>query len=222
MARLTTLITTSALALAVAFSGGAGAAPKPPKPGTSALSIAASPTHITYGSATTLFGRLTGTGSANATVTLQQAPYPYTHYSNLATARTNALGAYAFGGVRPGLDTRYRVRVKNVTSVTVLVFVRYRVSLSVSDSTPKRGQRVRFSGVVSPAANGRLVLLQRRGANGVYHTTARALLVARTTTSSKYSLSRKIFSSGTYRVRLPGDVAHDPGNSRTRHLTAHS
>ena len=46
-----------------------------------------------------IFGRLTGTGSANAPVTLQQAPFPYTRYTNLAGGRTNALGAYVFGGV---------------------------------------------------------------------------------------------------------------------------
>ena len=108
-----------------------------------------------------------------------------------------------------------------MTLANVLVFVRYRVSLAVSDSTPKRGQRVRFSGIVSPAANGRLVLIQRRGGDGKFHTTARALLTLRNATSSRFSLSRRIFSTGTYRVRLGADAAHEPGNSRTRRLGVH-
>src|SRR5262249_49485425 len=153
-------------------------AAKPPKPPPSptTLSISASTTHVTFGAGVTVFGRLTGSSSANAPVTLQQAPYPFTRYTNVTGGRTNASGAYSFGGLRPGLNTRYRVKARKVTSANVLVFVRYRVSLSVSDSTPKRGQRVRFSGVVAPAANGRLVLIQRRGSDGVFRTTARALL----------------------------------------------
>jgi hypothetical protein len=212
----------ASLAVAGVLAGAAQAAkaPKPP-PTPTTLSIGVSTTHVTYGASVTLFGRLTGTGSANAPVSLQQAPYPYTHYSNVASGRTNATGAYSFGGVRPGLNTRYRVKVRKVTSANPLVFVRYRVSLSVSDSTPKRGQRVRFSGVVAPAANGRLVLIQRRGANGVYRTTARALLTLRTTTSSRFSVTKRIFSTGTYRARLGADVAHEAGNSRTRRLRVH-
>ena len=207
--------------LAVGAAGGAAMAAKPPKPPGPTLSVGASTTHVTYGGAVAIFGRLTGTGSANAPVTLQQAPFPYTRYTNLAGGRTNALGAYLFGGVHPGLNTRYRVKARRVTSANVLVFVRYRVSLAVSDSTPKRGQRVRFSGIVSPAANGRLVLIQRRGGDGKFHTTARALLTLRNATSSRFSLSRRIFSTGTYRVRLGADAAHEPGNSRTRRLGVH-
>ena len=101
------------------------------------------------------------------------------------------------------------------------VFVRYRVSLSVSDSTPKRGQLVRFSGVVSPAANGRLLLLQRRGSDGVFRTSGRTTLLPRTATSVQFSLSKRIFRSGVYRAHIGADASHEPGNSRTRSLRAH-
>jgi len=199
----------------------ATAAPKP-RPPSPALSLNTSTTHVVYGSALTVFGSLTGTGNANAAVTLQQAPFPYTRYTNLASGRTNAAGAYSFGGIRPGLDTRYRVRARRATSANKLVFVRYRVSLSVSDSTPKRGQRVRFSGVVSPAANGRLLLIQRRGRDGVFRTVGRTTLLPRTATSVRFSLSKRIFSNGTYRAHIGADASHEPGNSRTRFLRVHS
>jgi hypothetical protein len=211
-------------ALAATAAGGtalAAAAPKP-KPPSPALSINASTTHVVYGGAVTIFGRLTGTGSANAAVTVQQAPFPYTHYTNVASGRTNALGAYSFGGLRPSLNTRYRVRAKGVTSANVLVFARYRVSLSVSDSTPKRGQSVRFYGIVWPAANGRLVLVQRRGSDRVFRTVARATLGPRSATSSRFSVTKRIFASGTYRAHIGADAAHEPGNSGTRGLRAHS
>jgi len=208
--------------LAATAAGGTAVAAKPPKPGPPTVSINASSTHVVYGGPVTIFGSLTGTGSANAAVTLQQAPFPYTRYTTLASGRTNALGAYSFGGLRPGLNTRYRARAKSVTSVSTLVFVRYGVSLSVSDSTPKRGQRVRFSGVVSPAASGRLLLVQRRGTDGVFRTVARTTLTPRSATSSQFSLTKRIFSNGTYRAHIGADAAHEPGNSGTRRLRVHT
>ena len=219
MNRLRTIV---AIATVAATAAGATAmAAKPPKPPASRLSISASSTHVVYGGALTIFGSLTGAGNANAATTVQQAPFPYTHFANLASGRTNALGAYSFGGIRPGVNTRYRVHAKGVTSATLQVFVRYRVSLSVSDSTPKRGQLVRFSGVVSPAANGRLLLLQRRGSDGVFRTTGRTTLLPRSATSVQFSLSKRIFSSGVYRAHIGADASHEPGNSRTRSLRAH-
>ncbi len=220
VSRLRTIVVMAGLA-ATAAGGTAVAAPRP-RPPSPTLSINTSTNPIVYGSSVTIFGSLTGTGSANAAVTLQQAPFPYTRYTNLVGGRTNALGVYSFGGIRPGLDTRYRVRARRVTSANKLVFVRYRVSLSVSDSTPKRGQRVRFSGVVSPAASGRLVLVQRRGSDGVFRTVGRTTLLPRSATSSRFSLIKRIFSSGTYRARIGADAAHEPGNSGTRSLRAHS
>jgi len=208
--------------LAATAAGGTAVAAKPPKPPSPTLSINASATHVVYGGAVTIFGSLTGTGSANAAVTLQQAPFPYTRYTNLAGGTTNALGAYSFGGLRPGLNTRYRVKAKRVTSASKLVFVRYRVSLSVSDSTPTRGQRVRFSGVVSPAASGRLLLVQRRGTDGVFRTVARTTLTSRSATSSRFSLTKRILSSGIYRAHIGADGAHEPGNSGTRRLRVHT
>ena len=221
MTRLRTIVVIVGLA-ATAITGTSVATAAKVKPGAPTLSINASTTHVVYGSAFTVFGTLTGNAHANVTVTLQQAPFPYTRYTNLAAGRTNAAGAYAFGGLRPGLDTRYRVHAKGVTSVNKLVFVRYRVSLSVSDSTPKRGQSVRFFGVVSPAANGRLVLIQRRGSDGVFRTVGRTTALPRTATSVSFSLRKRIFTNGTYRAHIGADASHEPGNSRTRFLRVHS
>lgn len=219
MKRLRTIVLMAGLAAMAA--GGTASAAKPPKPGSSTLSITASSTHVVYGGAVRIFGRMTGTGSANAAVTVQQAPFPYTGYANLVAGRTSAFGTYSFSGLRPGLNTRYRVRARGVTSANTLVFVRYRVSLAVSDSTPKRGQRVRFSGVVSPAATGRLVLVQRRGSDGVFRTVGRTTLLPRSATSSQFSLTKAIFSTATYRVHVGADAAHEPGNSGTHRLLVH-
>ena len=219
MTRIRTAVAIATIAATAA--GGTAMAAKPPKPPRSGLSIKASTTQITYGGALTLSGNLSGSGNAGVTVNLQQSPFPYTSFASLVNGRTNAVGAYVFGSLRPGVNPRYRVRARSVTCAVLQVFVRYGVSLSVSDSTPKVGQRVRFSGVVRPAASGRLLLLQRRGRDGVYRTVGRTTLQPRTTTSSKFSLSKRIFSSGVYRAHINADGAHQPGNSSSRSLRTH-
>lgn len=197
---------------------GAVAAPAKPPLKTVTVSIGAAPNPVVYGSATRVAGRVTG-GTLPTSVTLQQAPYPYTKYSNVASANTDALGNYAFTGLRPALNTKYRAKVKSATSAIKTVYVRVAITLYVSDSTPARGQRVRFSGVARPAHNGRSVRLQRRFGDGVYRTVAKTTLRARTSTSSKYTLYKRIYSNGTYRVRVGADLDHEANNSRTRKLT---
>jgi len=99
----------------------------------------------------------------------------------------------------------------------VFVRVRLRVSFSVSDATPKRGARVRFSGTVAPAHAGKPVLIQKKTASG-YKTVARAT----TTSTSKYSKSLRIKSKGTYRIVAESlDQDHDNGTSRSRTLRVH-
>ena len=56
---------------------------------------------------------------------------------------------------------------------------------------------------------------------GGARTTGRTTLLPRTATSVQFSLSKRIFSSGTYRVHMGADPAHEPGNSRTRSLRVH-
>ena len=194
--------------------------PKPPKP-TPTLSIAARANPIGFGTATEVFGQLSGTDNAAVTITLERAPYPYQQYTNVGTVKTNATGAYSFAGLKPGRNSSYRTKGKGATSASKLVFVRMVVGLSVSDSTPARGQSVRFSGTLAPAHNGRIALIQRRTATGSFRTVARALLTPTTAGRSKYSVRKQIFSSGVYRARVSGDGDHLPGTSSTRTLTVH-
>ena len=77
---------------------------------------------------------------------------------------------------------------------------------------------MRFSGSVAPVHIGGRELLQKLTATG-YHTVAQATLTAGTATGSRYALSIRVSSTGTYRVRVPGDFAHLAGTSRTRTLT---
>ncbi len=163
--------------------------------------------------------------SRGKTVTLEADPYPFADngFAAKGTKTTDNNGTFSFAQA-PGLNTRYRVvasTTPKVTSPVVTVTVAYAVGLTVSDSTPRRGQSVRFHGSVGPRKDGSTAFIQKRRSDGRYVTVARATLVAGTATRSVYSKRLAIRSSGTYRVRVSGDASHAAGTSRTRTLTVH-
>ena len=191
----------------------------PPGPPANAITAAATPVTITFGRTAVISGAVSGSGNAGVQLQLQENPYPYTgNFKNTLTATTDATGKYTFS-VKPGLHTRYQVVAKTsppVTSPLVQVFVRYRITFRVNDSVVSRGQRVRFSGFVSPAHDGRVVRIQRRTSTGSYRTVARATLRRATGGRSAYSKTIRIYRKGTYRVRLSGHSDHATGTSSRR------
>src|SRR5207245_3996836 len=143
------------------------------------VTIAAAPNPILYGNSVAISGKLTASTPAGVSVTLKAAPYPYTSFVQLATATTDIQGVYQFAQ-SPKLNTEYRVMAKSksqATSTTLLVQVRTRVSLRLSTPTPAVGARVRFSGSVTPAHDGQMVLIQRRSRTGTFVTVATATLL---------------------------------------------
>lgn len=199
---------------------------KPPAP--SAVTIAAAPNPVVFGSSSTITGQVTGKKASGAAVELQSQPFPYSS-PFLVVARTtaDATGRYRFQ-VIPGLNTMYRALAKAApaaTSPNLLVKVRVRVTLGVSASRPAVGQLVRFSGFVLPAYNGKFVQIQRKTLTG-WKTVAQAKLLAaaplRGVARSKYSKRLRIRRSGTYRVRFnPADGARLSNTSSNRRLTVH-
>ena len=199
-------------------------APGTAPPGQNAVTIAANPSTVTFGRPTTISGQVTGPDNANVEVELESNPAPFTAgFKNAGVkATTNAAGNYTMA-VTPTVNTRYRVSAKTrprVTSPETLVNVRVRVSLRLSDRTPSRGERVRFSGVVTPGHDGKVARIQRRTSAG-WRTIARATL--RTTTPvngvarSRFARRIRVFRSGTYRARVtPGDGDHVRGTSPRR------
>jgi hypothetical protein len=197
-------------------------AAKPPKP-VAKLSIAAAPSPVTFGKATTLSGKLTGTksnGGQPVVVQADTAPFDGT-YTDVATATTDANGDWSATNA-PAALTRYRAQAKTApptTSDTVDVNVRLRVRIHVSDRTPSKGERVRFSGTVAPAHDGATARIQRRAADGSWHTVARTTLVDAGDSVSRYAKRVKVTRTATYRVRAAsGDGDHLRGTSATRKL----
>ena len=205
------LLATAAAALALPAA--AIAAPKPP-PTAPTISISASA--VTFGKAVTI----SGTTTANTTVTLRGDAYPFNNsFGRVATTTSNATGAYSFT-LTPDTSTHYRAEVKRAQSAVTALSVRWKVTRKVSTRHPKRGSRVLFSGLVSPAHVGGTASIQRR-TGGVWKTVKTTTLVASTSTSSAYSTRVRVRRNGTYRVRVESDGAHAAGNSSRVTLTVH-
>ena len=191
------------------------------KTGGAALTIASAAPRVVFGSSTTISGQLNGPGNAGVSVQLQQNPFPYTGgFKDVGTpVVTDSAGRYQFT-VTPALNTRYRVVAKTApptTSAEITIGVRLFVSRRVSDATPRRGQIVRFGGIVRPAHDGQVVAIQRRSSTGRYRTVAKTVLRKSSVSSrSIYSKRVRIYRSGRYRVRVAtGDGDHLKGTSRS-------
>jgi hypothetical protein len=223
MRRRTTIVAICLIAVGVtAPLAGAGAA-KPPKAGQ--LTLTSSAPIITFGQKDTLSGQLKG-GGPGVTVQLQQQPAPFTGgFKDVpgASATTNNQGKVSFS-VQPGVSTKYRAVAKaspTVTSPELTLPVRFKVTLRLSDYTPVRGQRVRFSGSAAPAHDGATVFIQRRTATGRYRTVSRAVLRHSSGNLSRYSKRIRITSSGAFRARVLGDDLHATGTSRVKRERVH-
>jgi hypothetical protein len=185
----------------------------------SGLSLAARQP-IVFGSRTVLSGQVTGGRAAGARVTLRENPFPFARFRSVATTVADGAGRFAFARA-PGVNTQYEVvantRPSSMSAIRT-VFVRFRLTLRVGTTRPRRGQRVRFAGTVSPARTGRLVLIQRLSGR-TWRTIRRTALVATLNPLvSAFGTRVRITHSGLYRVRLPHDAINEVGNSSTRRL----
>lgn len=211
------------LAAVPAVAPGQGNSPQKPKD-QAALTLDARRATIVFGTTSTLTGRLTGTTpDRDVLVRLEvddTKPYGDAYRNAGLETRTAPSGTFTVD-VKPSVTSQYRAVAQAsppVTSAPRLVSVRPRVGLSLSDPTPTRGERVRFSGTVAPAHDGATALIQRRSATGRFVTVARTRLREATDLFSAYSRRVRIRRDGAYRVRVAGHADHAAGLSRTRRI----
>lgn len=179
------------------------------------LTITATPTTVKFGGTVTLSGKLAGSKIDGRTVTVRQDPFPVDGFANAGTVTTTATGDWSLI-LKPEANTRYQARSGNAESAAVDVMVRPAISLKLSDRTPRRGQRVRFSGRLCPEHDGVAIALQRRTAKG-WRTLARPVLTdVPGTACSSYARRVRVRRDGAYRVSFPGDAEHVAGASRVR------
>jgi hypothetical protein len=193
-----------------------------------AVTVRAAPRTITYGRSTSITGQVPG-ADAGVKVELEATPFPFSEpFRRAENGATTAGGLYSFA-VAPEVNTQYRVQAKSspsATSGTVRVNVRPRVSLRVSDRTPRRGQRVRFFGAVQPEHDGARVRIQRRTRSGGWNTVASPLLVPALPIDgvdrSRFSRRLRVHATRAYRVVfVPRDGDHVRGKSVKRRLRVH-
>jgi hypothetical protein len=193
-------------------------------PDKSSLSISAKPAQITFGQATVISGKVKGPPSGPISVTLQQNPYPYADgFQAVETKLSANNGDYAFAGLRPALNTRYRVTtlVPPDTSSEAEVLVRIKVVLRVSDRTPRAGQRVRFFGTAAPQHDGSTVRIQRQTPTGAWKTVARTRLQDAGNERSKFGHRLRVRRDGIYRARVASDADHATGTSSRKSVDVH-
>jgi hypothetical protein len=199
----------------------AASAQKPPKPpGQQGVTLQPSATVVTFSQPVTTKVSVKG-AKAGVGITLQHRRSTSATWSDLETKPTDAQGDASFTA-RPRVNVYYRALARTSpeqTSAESLVKVAPLVGFRVSDSTPRAGQRVRFSGTVRPRHNGRRVYVQRKRGAGSFVTIRRTTLRAARSTYSKYSLRVRVRSTATYRVRVLGHADHAMGVSRERLLT---
>jgi len=195
----------------------AGEAAKP-APGT--LTIAADHASMKFGAGVNLSGKLGGSNVSGRSVRVQEDVYPLSAFSNTGNATTNATGDWTLA-VKPTANTRYRANSGKVDSPTVDVMVRPAITLKLSDRTPRRGQRVRFSGQLCPEHDTVAIELQRKTSSGWKKVAAPVLADIAGGTCSKYSVAKRVRRSGSYRAHFNADADHAAGNSTRRRATVH-
>jgi hypothetical protein len=213
------LFATATIAAALTISA-TGLAQKPPKAGS--VTLKASADKIVYSAPVTLTGKVKG-AKAGVVVTLQRRAADATTFVPAGTATTDGNGDYTFTQ-RPAVSSVFRATAGTTppeTSADAPVAVAPLVGLRVSDTTPAKGQRVRFRGTVRPQHDGTRVAIQRKRADGTWVTVRSPLLRDAGSAYSRYSKRIRIRRNGTYRTVIAAHADHAEGVSRERTLTVH-
>jgi hypothetical protein len=183
------------------------------------VTIAASPSPVVFGQATTISGSVLGPRAAHATVTLQRAASAAGPFVNVTTTSADPKGRYSFAGVRPSANTYFRAVANGLGSARLLVLVRFRITLAVSTHHPRRGHLVRFFGRAAPRHNGLLVQIQRLGSDHRWHAIGRARLRAAAGNTSVYGVRLRVRRSGLFRAIVGPDAHHARGFSGVLRIT---
>ena len=168
------------------------------------LTLAAAPNPVLFGKPIVLAGSLTGTGNAGRQVVLQSNPFPYLQgFVNTTNIQlTGPQGQFVFPLLSVPLNTQYRVLIPTkpeIASPIVSVGVTSKVSTSVTDTRVRRGQRVRFTGIVRPGRAGQRIAIQKLRPKG-WVTVAGATTRRASRTSARYSKRIRVPRGGSYRV----------------------
>jgi len=186
-----------------------------------AVSLTTSKSTARFNTLITLTGQVFGATPGGITVTLQENPYPFAGWDDVATATTDASGRYQF--IRPlRTNTAWRVMAGTKppgTSNTALVLEQDTVSLRTSSSHPRRGHSVLLTGFATPARVGSPVYIQRLGKHGWHRVLTAKLAITGLPDTVSYAIRLRHVVSGLYRAFVPGGYDHLAGVSRSKRIT---
>jgi hypothetical protein len=172
-------------------------------------------TIVRYARAVSVSGFLTSGGdpAAGATVTLRETRGGVTRDGG--TAVTNSQGLYQTT-VSPRFNASWHAEAADVSSASVVIQVRPRVTLALSHTQSGARLTEVFSGAVAPAHAGKRVFVQRYTADGW-----RAVASGRLDRRSHYRIRWLMpYRSAVYRLRvlLPAHRDHADGLSPTAYV----
>lgn len=185
-----------------------------------ALSLNASRTVGHFNDNITLGGQVFGSAVGGITVTLQENPYPFSGWNDVATTTTDATGNYQF--IRQlKTNTAWRVVAGTRppgTSNTAFVLLRDTVSLKANTTRPKRHHTVLFTGYATPARFGFPVYVQRLTRKG-WHTVLKAKLsITAIPDTVSYAVRLHHVVSGLYRAYVPAGYDHLAAASHAKRI----
>ncbi len=169
------------------------------------LSLVATPNPIRPNRPTTLAGNLSGTNNSNRQVVLQSSAWPYTAgFQNASNVQvTDANGNFSFPVLSVPFNTQYRVLMPQnpgIQSPIVGVGVLPKVSAHRKKArNTRRGAIYKFSGRITPAADGTPIAIQRRR-NGEWRTISGTLAKGTGKGYSSYSKRVRLRRGGRFRV----------------------
>jgi hypothetical protein len=186
------------------------------------VSLAASPNPVRVGGVTTLSGVLSGTANAGRDVVVKSNPWPYTQgflpVGN--TLVTNPDGSFSTTVPSVPVNTQFLVQMPaRPEIVSPIIVVGTTVKVTRRARVVRRGNRsgkIRFRGRVTPAVDGREVLIQKLDTDsGIWENVGRSFTRARGGDSSSYRKTIRQRRGGRYRVVVSMDDKYSASPSRS-------
>jgi hypothetical protein len=187
-----------------------------------ALSLSAIPNPVTVGGLTTLSGALTGTNNAGRDVVIKSNPWPYTQgflpVGNVLV--TNPDGTFSSTIASVPLNTQFIAQMTQgaqVASPVLGVATTVKVTRRVRVKRFERRGLLRFRGRVTPAVDGRAVVIQklRRHGSGGWFNVARTFARHTGKGYSTYRRTIRQRRGGRYRVVVEMNDIYSPSSSRS-------
>lgn len=182
------------------------------------FTIATTAPVIPNGQPVTISGTLDEPGTAtpepNTSVSLWGHMPGAGQFREISTATTGPDGAYSFPGVQSRTNALYQVRTTFAPhrhSAILFEGVQDAITLASSSPSSRVDGHVTFTGTVSPDKSGHIVLLQKQGADGDWHTVA----VRRVGPGSTFQFVWTFGTPGdkTFRARISGGPVNVGGAS---------